>query len=321
MTRLLARRETGVGLLLLLTVIVVQSVNPRFLGTGNVRDLLIQCAPFAIIACGMTFVIVLGEIDISVGSMVGVLATVLGSLSSPTHFHWPAFACACAVLAGGTLLGLVNGLLVAYGRVPSIIMTLGMLTILRGVNELLLGGNWITDLPSAVRQWGVGRLGPLPWSVLAASAVVALAWLAGDRTPWGRRVYAAGSNPSAAVARGLPVKRLKVSAFALLGFFTGLATLVSIPQLSVVESGIGLGWELFVVTCVVVGGVSISGGRGTILGVVLGVLLLGIVRTVLIFLRIGDQATYWERSIQGAFILAAVLVDRVGQRPSRGGLS
>lgn len=310
--RIFAQREFGVGLLLVVTIVAVQLVNPLFLTLQNVRDLLIQAAPFAVMASGMTLVILLGEIDISIGSMAGVLAAILGLASSATHWGLPIGACALIVCLGGALLGAVNGLLVAYARIPSIIVTLGMLTILKGVTQVLLGGNWITDLPVSLRWFGTGSILGVPVPIVVSTIVVVLMALGLTQTPFGRRIYAVGSNPTAAHARGLPSKRIVLSAFGALGFLTGVATLISAPQLSVIESGFGNGWELFVVTCAVVGGVSIRGGRGSIYGAVLGVLLLGIVRTVLIFLKLGDQATYWERSIQGAFILGAVLADRFG---------
>ncbi|MBS1723129.1 MAG: ABC transporter permease [Armatimonadetes bacterium] len=310
----LPARELGVGLVLFVLVLAVQLANPAFLRPENVRDLLIQCAPFAIMACGMTFVIILGEIDISVGSMAGLLAAALGTWASPSHGGRPLLDCVFGVLFLGLALGLVNGLLVVFARVPSIVATLGMLTVLRGVTELVLHGEWVTDLPPFIRQLGIGVSGGVPNPVLVALLVVAVSITLASLTPWGRRVYAIGSNPEAAKVRGLPVKQVKLAAFALMGLLTGVAVLVSAPQLSVVESGYGTGWELFVVTCVVVGGVSITGGRGSLWGVLLGVALLSIIRTALIFLRLGDQASYWERAIQGVLILTAVLGDRVSAR-------
>ena len=147
-----------------------------------------------------------------------------------------------------------------------------------------------------------------------AALVVVATWVVATKTPLGLRVFASGGNPEAAAVRGLPVKSYRLAAFVVMGLLAAVATLISVPQLSIVESGVGTGWELFTITCVVVGGVSITGGRGTVLGVVLGVMLLGIVRTVLLFLKLGDQAVYWERSVQGAFIIAAVLADRFSGR-------
>ncbi|MBS1714948.1 MAG: ABC transporter permease [Armatimonadetes bacterium] len=311
MKSLLARRETGILGLVLVAMIVVQAVNPLFLSAVNVRDLLVQNAPFAIVACGMTLVVVVGEIDVSVGAMAGLLASVLGTLSSPTLGGWSPPAAIAVTLGLGGVLGLANGLLVSLVRLPSIIVTLAALSLYRGCTEVMLGGKWITDLPPGLRTIGTGALAGVPVPVIAATAVVALAATAAVWTPFGRRAYAVGSDPHAADVTGLRKGRIKLVSFVLLGVLTALATVVSVPRLSVIESGFGTGWELFVITCVVVGGVSITGGRGSVIGALFGVFLLGTVRTELVYLRLGDQATYWERAVQGLFILGAVVADRI----------
>lgn len=308
------RREYGVLALLILTLTLVGAVNPSFLSPGNLEDVLVASVRTLIVACGLTFVIVLGEIDISVGSVLGLLAIVLGLLTSPTHAHLPVAVGIAVTLLVGSGIGLLNGLLVAYGRVPSIIVTLGTLTILQGVNQLLLGGHWITDLPPGLRFFGIGRLLGVPVSLWTAGVVIILAILLARDTPLGRRLYAAGSNPDAARLAGLPVARLKLFAFTLTGFLTAVAAIVSVPRLGVIESGVGQGFELLVVTCVVVGGTSISGGRGTIAGSVLAALLLACISPMLIFLHLGLAAAQWERAIQGAFILVAVLADHLARQ-------
>ena len=311
------QREYGVFVLLILTVAVVSIVNPAFLAAGNIRDMLVKCAPTVIVSCGVTLVIVTGEIDISVGSMMGLLAALLGILTSPDRLGGPVWLGIAGTLAAGAALGLLNGLLVTAGRVPSIIVTLGMLTALRGVTELLMHGEWIENLPAGLRFLGTGSVLGVPVCVAVGLAIVALFIILTRQTPLGRRIYAVGSNPRAAALAGISPGQIKIVAFTVTGLLTALATLVSVTQLSVIESGIGVGFELLVVTCVVVGGTSISGGRGSVLGSVLGALLLGTVGTVLIFLRLGEQSTYWERAIQGAFILLAVLVDHVARRKER----
>ena len=307
--RLAGQREYAVSVLLVLMLVIVAAVNPSFLAPGNLRDILVTTAPVVIVACGLTFVVVTGEIDISVGALMGLLAAVLGSLTSASHLHLPVAVGVAGTLLLGTLVGAVNGLLVTVGRVPSIIVTLGMLTALQGVTEIVMGGEWIKDLPPGLRYLGTGAPLGVPVSLWVAGTVFGLCVLLARETPLGRRLWAAGSNPHAARLIGLPVDRLKLFAFTLTGFLTAVATLVSVPQLSVIESGIGRGFELVVVTCVVVGGTSIRGGRGTLTGSLLAALLLGMVPTVLIFLRLGETATYWERAIQGCFILLAVLAD------------
>jgi ribose/xylose/arabinose/galactoside ABC-type transport system permease subunit len=308
------RREYGVAILLAVTITIVAIANPNFLQPGVLRDVLVNNAPYAIIACGLTFVIVTGEIDISVGSLAGLLAAVMGLLTSSDYASMHVALAVPIVLAIGTFVGLLNGVLVACLRVPSIITTLGMLTALRGVTELLMAGKWIQNLPPGLRFFGTGAILGVPVSIWSAIIVIAGCMVLATRTPLGRRIYAVGSNVHAARLAGLSPRRIKLFAFTFTGFLVAVATLVSVPKLSVIDPGIGKGWELFVVTAVVVGGTSISGGKGTIIGTTLGVLLLGIVGTVLIFLRLGDRATYWERAIQGAFILLAVLVDHLGRR-------
>jgi ribose/xylose/arabinose/galactoside ABC-type transport system permease subunit len=308
------QREYGLLALLVLTVGVVTAINPLFLSATNVRDMLVQCVPGIIVGCGLTFVILTGEIDISVGSLMGLLAAAVGLLTTPEHLGLPVAVGVVLTLLLGAAVGFINGLLVTLGRVPSIIVTLGMLTALRGATELLMGGRWITGLPASLRFLGTGTVVGVRVSLWVAALVIVAAIMLARETPLGRRIYAAGSNPQAARLAGLSLTRVKLFVFTLTGFLVGVATVVSVPQLSTIESGIGVGLELFVVTAVVVGGTSISGGKGTILGTLLGVLLLGIVRTVLIFLNLGERMVYWERAIQGGFILVAVLVDHLARR-------
>jgi ribose/xylose/arabinose/galactoside ABC-type transport system permease subunit len=288
--------------------------NPSFASFQNLRDLLTQAAPVVIVGCGMTIVVLTGEIDISVGSLLGFLAMLLGLLSSPSHLGLPAPAVVTLTLAAGTLVGLLNGLLVTVGRVPSIVATLGMLTILRGATELMLGGSWITDLPPGVRALGTRGLAGIPICVWAAIAVTAILGVVLHWTALGARTRAVGDNASAAALARISVVRVKLLAFTIVGLLTGIAALVCVPQQSVIESGIGVGFELVVVTAVVVGGTSIRGGVGGIAGTVLAALLLGSIRTALIFLNVGEMGTYWERAIQGGFILAAVLADHIAAR-------
>jgi len=316
--RLARQRENRIFGLLLLTLAVVGAINPAFLSGGNLRDMLVQSVPAIVVACGLTFVVILGEIDISVGSLMGALAMLLGLLASPSHAGWPVGAAIALVLIAGAGVGLLNGLLVAYGQMPSIIVTLGMKTVLAGLTLVLMNGQWIVDLPRGLRFFGIGTFLRVPISLWTALVVVVLTALLARQTPLGQRLYAAGSNPDAARLAGLSTTKLKLFAFGLTGFLTAVATVVSVPHLSVIESGIGQGFELLVVTCVVVGGTSISGGRGAVLGSVLAALLLGLVRPMLIFLHLGPSADHWEKAIAGAFILVAVLADHLArQRPRR----
>ncbi len=303
-----ARWNCALGLVLAVTAIAVCMVNPQFASLENARDLLVQIAPVVIVGCGMTAVIMVGEIDISVGSIFGVLAAVMGLTSSPQHWGFSAPVVVAMTIGAGAAAGLLNGLLVTVGRVPSIVATLGMLTIVRGVTEISLGGNWITDLPPAIRAIGTERFAGLPWSVWVAAIVVVVSVAVMRWTTIGVKVRAVGGNADAAKLARVSVTQVKLLAFVVLGLLTGVAAVVSVPQQSVIEAGIGNGFELVVVTAVVVGGTSIRGGVGGIVGTVLAAILLGSIRTGLVFLKLGEMATFWERAIQGVFILAAVFM-------------
>lgn len=327
------QREYGVGALLLLTVLLVSVANPRFRTVENFSDMLVNAVPAAIIGCGMTLVIVTGEIDISVGSLMGLLAAIMGVVASPAHWGQPPWVSIPIVLLAGTIVGCVTGGLVTYGGVPSIIVTLGMLTALRGATQLVMKGNNI-DMPESLFFLGKGsvvRIPMPPWlhigeaftlqfSVLTAIVVV-LAFIVLTRmTPLGLRVYAVGSNKKSAHLAGISERRIKILVFTLTGLLTAVATLVGVTRLPKIEQGIGVNLELLVVTCVVVGGTSINGGRGNIIGSILAVFLLTTIGSVLIFLssafpalKLGTTASYWERAIQGAFILLAVLVDHLAR--------
>ncbi|MCC6677924.1 MAG: ABC transporter permease [Phycisphaerales bacterium] len=315
-----ARRSLMLAGILILVIGVVSAVNPAFASLRNLGDLLVQSAPVIIVGCGMTLVVLTGEIDISVGSLLGLLAALMGVFASPQHWGLPTAVVIGLTLAVGTGAGLLNGLLVTVGRVPSIIATLAMLTILRGVTEFIMGGRWITDLPPGIRALGTGGALGVPWCLWVAAAVVGVSVVIARRTPLGLRLYAVGGNAEAAGLARISTARVRIFAFMLLGLLTAVAALVAVPQQSVVESGIGVGFELVVVTAVVVGGTAIRGGTGGIAGTVLAALLLGSIRTALVFLNFGETATYWERGIQGGFILAAVLVDHlVAARQGSGG--
>jgi ribose/xylose/arabinose/galactoside ABC-type transport system permease subunit len=313
------QREWAIAALIALTTVVVAIVNRDFLSLDVFRNILDAAAPAAIVGCGLTFVIVTGEIDISVGSLMGLCAVALGQLSSPSYANFSAPAAIALTLLLATAVGLVNGLLVTIGRVPSIIVTLGMLTALRGATELLMAGNNITDVPDRLRLFPAARIVGVPLSIWITAMIVIASIVLARSTPLGRRIYAVGSSPAAARLAGLSPTRIKLFVFTLTGFLVGVATIVSLPQTPTIESGIGAGLELVVVTGVVVGGTSISGGTGTIIGTLLGIILLGMVRTVLVFLKLGPAATYWERAIQGGFILVAVLIDHVSRPRGRGG--
>lgn len=294
--------------LLIALLVVVGALRPGFLASGNLRDILINSVTPAIAAAGMTAVIVAGAIDISIGSILAVCAVVAAGLAKA---GWPAPGVLAAALGAGALVGGFNGTLTAYAEIPSIIVTLGMLGVLRGLMTWITGGVWIRDLPPQFSAWTEARLLGLPEPVWAAAAAAAAVGLAMARLRWGRWIYAVGSQPRAARLSGVPVRRVTLGVFTLLGALVGLAAFVYASRFSLVQSNAGRGFELEVITAVVVGGTDIFGGRGTVLGSVLWVLLITTVETALTFLRVAPE---WVPAVQGTLILVAVLGDALRRR-------
>lgn len=285
-------------------------MNPSFVAGGNLLTIVATLVPVLIISAGVAVVVIAGEIDISVGAMYGTLAAMLGVLSSPTHLGCPWWVSVLAVLAAGGVLGAVNGVIVVWGRVPSIVATLAMMSVLRGVTQVILGGEWIKDLPPGVRVLGTGSIANIPTPIVVGGCVVAgVAWmLRHGRT--GVRLYATGDNSAAAAYARVRTGPIRIGAFVFSGTLVGLAACFCVTQLAVVESGLGAGLELAVVTAVVVGGVSMSGGRGHVVGVAAAVLLLGLLPSIPTYLKLGEAAAHWERAFYGVCILAAVMGDR-----------
>jgi len=323
--KLAARREYGLAMLLALIAITATLRSPEFLAPQNLKDIFANASQTAVIACGVMLVVITGEIDISVGSALGFLSAILGTLVAPTTAPVPGLGLPVAlavvvVLLAGTAIGLINGVLVTRARVPSIIVTLAMLMILKSATTLIMHRGFLSNLPDSLSFFGTGKvLGMImPLWIMAAVLLATFALL--RFTPLGRRIYAVGSNPDAARLAGISVAGVKIFTFAITGFLVGIATLIT--QLTTFDNAIGAGLELLVITCVVVGGVSISGGTGTLMGVFLAVLLLSIQKTFLIFLKLGPGWAYWDKAIQGALILTAVLLDHLATRrqgDTRGG--
>jgi ribose/xylose/arabinose/galactoside ABC-type transport system permease subunit len=295
------RREGAVAALIVLLSIGLGIVEPAFLTPGNWRDILTNAAAPAIAAVGMTGLIVAGAIDISVGSIFAVCAVAAG-LSARSG--WPLPLVALTTLGAGSLLGAVNGMLVAYAGIPAIIVTLGTMGILRGLMTWITEGVWIRNLPPSFTALGEGSWIGIPYGVWIAAACAAGGGLLLARTRFGRYAYAIGSNSRGARLVGIRVPRILVGLFLLSGALVGLAALVQASRFTVIQSNAGKGFELQVITAVVIGGTDIFGGRGTVLGSALGALLLAVVSTALTFLRIPAE---WEPAVQGALILLAVV--------------
>lgn len=310
------QRESGLLFLILISILVVGIKDIGFLSLTNWRDILVRSAPVIIVSCGVMMVVLSGEIDISTGSMMALLASILGMTLSSDLWQWNTSLGILAVLIAGTLIGIVSGILVCYGGVPSIIVTLGWLTAFKGLTILIMKGENIGNLPDGLTQACKFGWFSVPLSIWVACIVVLISILILNHTSIGWQLRAAGSSSDTANRTGLGIKKIKIFAFAYTGLLVAIATTVDVPRLPRIESGIGNGFELLIVTCVVVGGVSIIGGKGRLSGVLLACLLMVMIRPMLTFLDLGQTSELWTRAIQGAFILIAVLCDKQAEKIS-----
>jgi rhamnose transport system permease protein len=303
------RREISVALTIAALALVLAIGTPGFFARDNLSDLFLANMPVLVVALGMTLVILTGHIDISVGSMFAVCG-VAGGLLAKTGLPLPFVAVAACAL--GAALGAVNGALIAYTRIPAIVVTLATMVAFRDGLRWATQGAWIQDLPASFQWLGLGQ-GVYPFVAAGVALILQAGFAWGMRNlPIGRAIYATGSNAEGARLAGVHTALVTFSVFALCGGLTGLAALLNSVRFNQIPSNAGLGLELKAVAAVVVGGTSITGGRGTVMGTLLGVILLGAIGPALTFLGV---SAYWERAIQGGIILAAVAFDALRVRP------
>lgn len=303
-------REVSVAAALAGLLLLLAGAAPSFFALGNLRDVLVGNAPVLVAAIGMTLVILARHIDISIGSQFAICGVAAGLLAKA---GWPMPLVGLGTVVLGALLGSLNGALVAGLGMPSIVVTLATMVMLREGLRWATEGVWVQDLPAGFQWLGIGQSAGQALIVVAAGAVFAvLAWGLANLAA-GRAVYATGSDPEIARLRGLSPRGVVFSVFTVMGALAGLAALLTAIQFIDVQTNAGVGLELKVIAAVVVGGTAISGGRGTPLGTLLGVALLGVIGPALTYL--GSQA-YWDRALQGLIILAAVASEAGSRRGS-----
>jgi rhamnose transport system permease protein len=292
----------------LLLLGLLAGLAPSFFAFGNLRDVLLSMVPVLVASIGMTFVIVAGQIDISIGSQFAVCSVAAG-LMAVAGLPMPLVALATCAL--GATLGVINGALVSWFGVPSIVATLAMMVALREGLRLGTGGAWVQNLPPSFQWLGLGQgIGQFVILLVAAVLFGVVAWAARN-VAGARTVYATGSDAEAARLSGIDTAQVTLAVFAGMGALAGLAAVLNAIRFSDVQSNAGVGLELKAIAAVVVGGASITGGRGTLTGTLIGVALLGSIGPALTFLGISP---YWEKAIQGGIILAAVMGEAVASR-------
>ncbi|MEO5534935.1 MAG: ABC transporter permease [Pseudolysinimonas sp.] len=317
-------RELSLIVVIVALVVITTLTQPQYLfSEGGVRDLLRTPALYIALAVGEAIVIITRNIDLSIGSILGLSAYFCGNL-----FHQaPALPIPVVILLTvlfGGILGSVNGLLVAFLKVPALVITLGTLYAYRGIAVLWIGGNFIRPewVPKEFTQLALSGLFGVPWLLIVAVVVVLLAaWFMTSRRT-GRELYAIGSNPDAAVLYGLRTRRLTLLPFVISGTLAGVAGVIYVSIYATGDSKVGLGLELQAVAAAVVGGVAVVGGAGRIWGVALGAFFLATLTTALPVLSI---PSLWQQAVVGVLIVGAITLDRVffvvRQRQARKGLS
>jgi len=309
--KVLRRREFTVLGLIVLLVVLFSLTTERFMSVSNLSNLLLQLAGTAISAIGMTMVIITGGIDVSVGSTLGMASVVAGKLLVGGYSP---FLVLLSALGTGLVIGLFNGTLIAFGNVPPIIVTLGMMSILRSLMYQLLGGRWISGIPPAIRVIGLGKWLGVPISMWITVVLIAFFTYFLSSRPLGRAIYAVGNNPEAARVSGIDLRRTTLFVYAILGALAGFAGLVYVARTGIVQTNTGSGFELEVIAAVVLGGTSILGGRGTIIGSLLGAFLVGIIKNGMVLLNVPALS---EGLVVGVLIILSVMIDVIRARGER----
>jgi rhamnose transport system permease protein len=306
----LKARETGIVIALVAIIIAATAVNPTFIFSGDgFRDLLLTPSLLMVVAIGQAVVIITRNVDLSVGSVVGLTAYMTGRLFIDIPGIHPAFVF-LAGIALGALLGAINGALVAFAKVPALVITLGTMYIYRGINVAWTGSDRInaSDMPASFRGLGTQDVLGIPLlTLLAVIVLVFTAWYLRNLRS-GRELYAIGSDPDAAHLYGLRVTRRVLAAFIVCGALAGLAGVLFAARYGTVSSNAGYGWELQAIGAAVIGGVAMSGGVGTVWGAAFGAYLLLTINRALPIIGIQD---FWQRAVVGILIIGAIILDRV----------
>lgn len=303
-------RETGILLALVLVIVAATVKNPNFLfSSDGFRDLLLTPSILLLVAVGQAIVIITRNVDLSVGSVLGLTAYLTGRLFIDVP-GIPVIAVFIIGIVAGGLLGLINGALVAFAKVPALVITLGTLYVYRGLNVLWAGSDRInsSDMPASFLDLGTQQILSIPVLTIIAVVVLALAaWYLRNQRG-GRELYAIGSDPAAANLYGLKVTQRVLAAFILCGALAGLAGVLYAARYGTVNSQAGAGYELSAVGAAVIGGVAIFGGSGTVWGAAIGAYLLLTINRALPILGVQD---FWQRAVVGALIIGAIVLDRV----------
>ena len=286
--------------------IIISLLNNSFLEIANLKNLFRQVSINAIIAFGMTFVILTAGIDLSVGSMLALSGAVMAELIVTGMNPMLAIIVACLL---GLFLGAINGFVISYGRIAPFIATLATMTIYRGATLVFTNGNPISSLPTdhAFRAFGRGDLLGIPIPAITMFIIFFVLWFVLQKTSLGRHTYAVGGSEKVSFIAGIKINRIKIFAYALTGLLCAIAGAIITSRLNSAQPTAGAGYELDAIAAVVLGGTSLSGGKGHIVGTLIGALIIGTLNNGL---NILDVSSFYQQIVKGLVILFAVLADR-----------
>lgn len=291
-----------IGVVVLLCIIWT-AMNPQFISMNNITNILRQGSYTAIAAVGMTMVIIIGEIDLSAGSLICASGLVGAMVCKSTN---NVLLAVLAALLVGVVVGGVNGVLCAVGKLPGFIATLASMTVLRGLAYIITGGNSVVWTNEDFTKIGTGYVGIVPIPVIIMLAVIAFGVFLTSKLRFGRYIYAVGGNMEASRWSGIAVVKVKIVVYMIMGVLTSIAGLIVVTRLGSGQPSAGQNFEMDCITAAVVGGTSMSGGRGKIIGTVVGVLLLTVLTNGMTLVGIN---TYWQQVFKGVIIVVSVLAD------------
>jgi rhamnose transport system permease protein len=302
-------RELGIVLALVIVVGAATIDNHRFLSVTNVQQILAAASIIALLAIGETIVVITRNVDLSIGSVLGISAYAAGTLYR-NHPHVSVVLVFLLTLAIGAAFGALNGLIVTVARVPSLVVTLGTLYIIRGIDGAWAGGNQVNAsmLPQSFNKIGYGTFVGVPYLAIIAIVAIVIATYAMRSFRTARDFYAIGSDPDAARLAGIPVGSRVFLAFVLSGTIAGFTGALWLSYYASVDAIAGVGYEFQVIAAVVVGGVAIFGGSGSVLGATLGALLLATIYSALVVVNV---SSFWSAAISGGLLIAAIAFDRL----------
>ncbi|MEW5826093.1 MAG: ABC transporter permease [Candidatus Bipolaricaulota bacterium] len=302
-------REYSILFIFLLVCVIIASIRPVFLSVDNIFNVIRQVSMIGIMSVGMTFVILSADIDLSVGSVAGVCGALTAGLM--VRQGLPPLAAILVPLPIAALMGWVMGIIITKAKVHSFVVSLGMMSIARGLALVYTKGLSIGNLPKSFGVLGGGMVGPIPVPVIIFAVFMVLGYLVLTRTPFGRAVYAIGGNQEAARLSGIKVDRYRIVNFVICSTLAGFAGIILASRTRSAWPAAATGWELDVISAVVIGGTSFFGGRGGMVGTLIGALFLGVLRNGANLIGVSP---FYQQILIGALVVTAVVIDRLRQR-------